>query len=201
MNGLPLVSEKFQSASSIPNEVLLAGLFTAIQGVVSEMTHKSAKLNSINVDNLSYHFKSYGKYQLVLVTDLSETPKIIMQKLGLRFMKEYGEQILEDTIDKTIFEPFTQSINEILMEESISDNSRMINPTRKFSPGELFQLSPNIRDIALALIAIKEGNVEEIAIESNTRIIETQQHLQKLQEMGLVGKKTIGEKAIYFCSV
>ena len=82
IDGLPIVSEKFQSAESIPNEVLLAGLFTAIQGVMSEVTHQRANLDSINVDNLSYHFKSFGKFQLVLVTNLSATPKNILQKLS-----------------------------------------------------------------------------------------------------------------------
>ena len=77
----------------------------------------------------------------------------------------------------------------------------MINAKRKFSPGELFQLSPDIREIALALIAIKEGSVDEIAAESNTNISETQIHLQTLQEKGLVGKRTTGDEVIYFCSV
>ena len=201
MNGRPLVSEKFQSADSIPNETLLAGLFTAIQGFMYEVTHDEAKLNSITVDNLSYHFKSYGKYQIVLVTDLSETPKVVMQKIGLRFMKEHGEQLFNETTDKTMFEPFIQSINEIIMEKSISDDSRMINPTKKFSPDELFRFSPDIRAIALALITIKEGSVDEIAAESNTDISVTQQHLRILQKKGFIGKRTTGEKITYFCSI
>ena len=134
IDGLPIVSEKFQSAESIPNEVLLAGLFTAIQGVMSEVTHQRASLDSINVDNLSYHFKSFGKFQLVLVTNLSATPKNILQKLGFRFMKDYGEQLMNNNMNRIEFEPFIQTINEIINEETITDSSKLINPRKKFSP-------------------------------------------------------------------
>jgi len=201
IDGLPIVSEKFQSAESIPNEVLLAGLFTAIQGVMSEVTHKRAKLDSINVDNLSYHFKSFGKFQLVLVTNLSATPNNILQRLGFRFMKDYGEQLMDDKPNRLLFEPFVQTINEIINEETKTDSSRLINPTKKFSPKELYKLPQEVRIVALSMITLKEGNIDQIASESKISKGEAKHHLQTLQNLGFIGKKITQDDSFYFCSV
>jgi len=200
MDGRPIVSEKFQSAESIPNETLLAGLFTAIQGVASEMTQKKSEVNSIKIDNLSYHFKSFGKYQIVLVTDLSKTPENILHKLGLNFMKEYGEKLMNGFIDKSVFRPFIKTINEIVREELTTDDFKMINPSKKFSPGVLYELPANLRSIALAIIALKEGSIDQIAKESGNNLRDTEQSLQILQQMGLIGKKVADEHPVYFCS-
>ncbi|MHA1978213.1 MAG: hypothetical protein ACW98F_14730 [Candidatus Hodarchaeales archaeon] len=200
MDGRPIVSEKFQSAKTIPNETLLAGLLTAVQGVASEITKKAdAEINSIMIDNLSYHFKSFGQYQIVLVTDLPESPENLLQKLGLSFMKDFGETLLEGSFDQEKFVPFITSINEIVKEELITDDTKMINPTKKFSSGELYQLPEELQPTALAMISLKEGNVEQIAEESGKDLIETERHLEKLQEIGLIGKK-LGDHPLYFCS-
>ncbi|MHA2224601.1 MAG: hypothetical protein ACXAC8_05325 [Candidatus Hodarchaeales archaeon] len=200
MDGRPIVSEKFQSAGSIPNETLLAGLLTAIQGVASEMTQKKSEINSIQIDNLSYHFKSFGQYQIVLVTDLPKTPETVLQKLGLRFMKEHGEQLMEGFLDTTGFKPFITTINEIVRNELIIDDSKMINPTKKFSSGELYQLPEFLQPTALAMIALKEGGIDQIAAESGISKQDTEKYLQTLQEKGLIGKKVTNEHSVYFCS-
>jgi hypothetical protein len=200
MDGRPIISEKFQSAQSIPDETLLAGLLTAVQGVASEMSKKEdAEINSIMIDSLSYHFKSFGQYQVVLVTDLPESPDTILQKIGLRFMKEYGETLLNGSLDRKKFIPFIASINEIVKEEMITDDAKMINPTKKFSTGELYQLPEELQPTALAMISLKEGNVQQIAEESGKNLKETLWHLEKLQEIGLIGKK-MTDDPIYFCS-
>ncbi|MFX0211278.1 MAG: hypothetical protein ACFFDT_35180 [Candidatus Hodarchaeota archaeon] len=200
MDGRPLVSEKFQSAESIPNETLLAGLFTAIQGVASEISKKQSEINNIKINNLSYHFKSFGKYQIVLVTDLSKTPENVLQKLGLRFMKEHGEKLLEGISDQTVFEPFINTINEVVREEFFTDDLKLINPTKKFSPVEIYHLPTYLQSTALAMITLKEGSVEQIATESGSNLRDTEQYLQVLQKMGLIGRKITEDGSIYFCS-
>ncbi|MHA1946047.1 MAG: hypothetical protein ACXAC6_13565 [Candidatus Hodarchaeales archaeon] len=200
MDGRPIVSEKFQSAKNIPDDTLLAGLLTAVQGVAAEITKKDdAEINSIMIDNLSYHFKSFGQYQIVLVTDLHESPENILQKIGLRFMKEYGEILLNGSFDQKKYRPFINSINEIVKEELITDDAKMINPTKKFSSGELYQLPEELQPTALAMISLKEGNAEQIAEESGKNLKETEEYLEKLQQIGLIGKK-MSDVPLYFCS-
>ena len=201
MDGTPLVSEKFQAAESIPNESLLAGLLTAVQGVASELVSKDSQIASMNIDNLSYHFKSFGRYQIVLVTDLIETPKAVLQKLGLLFMKEHGEELLDQTIDTQVFESFTHTIRDVISSVLLTDTSRKIIPTRKFGPGELYNFPEDLRSIALALIALREGSLNDIAHESQKSKKIAQKSLQTLQEMGFVGKKISGKDSIYFCSI
>ena len=200
MDGRPLVSETFQSVETIPNEMLLAGLMTALQGVATELSQGKSGLKSIKIDNLSYHFKSFGQYQIVLVTDLPETPENILHRLGIQFMKDFGEQLIKDSLDLNTFQPFSDTINEIVREELTIDNSKMIIPTKKFSSGELYQLPSHLQPTALAMIALKEGNVEEIASESEKSIEDTVDNLESLQNMGLIGKKVTNDHVSYFCS-
>ena len=200
MDGRPLVSETFQSVETIPNEMLLAGLMTALQGVATELSQGKSGLKSIKIDNLSYHFKSFGQYQIVLVTDLPETPENILHRLGIQFMKDFGEQLIKDSLDLNTFQPFSDTINEIVREELTIDNSKMIIPTKKFSSGELYQLPSHLQPTALAMIALKEGNVEEIASESEKSIEDTVDNLESLQDMGLIGKKVTNDHVSYFCS-
>ncbi len=200
MDGRPLVSETFQSAETIPNEMLLAGLMTALQGVATELSQGKSGLKSIKIDNLSYHFKSFGQYQIVLVTDLPETPENVLHRLGIQFMKDFGEQLIKDSLDLNTFQPFSDTINEIVREELTIDNSKMIIPTKKFSSGELYQLPSHLQPTALAMIALKEGNVEEIASESEKSIEDTVNNLESLQDMGLIGKKVTNDHVSYFCS-
>jgi hypothetical protein len=200
MDGRPLVSEAFQSAETIPNEMLLAGLMTALQGVASELSQGKSGLKNIKIDNLSYHFKSFGQYQIVLVTDLSKTPENVLHRLGLQFMKDFGEELINDSLDLNTFQPFVDSINKIVREELTIDESKMIVPTKKFSSGELYQLSSSLQSTALAMIALKEGSLEEIASESEKSINDTVKNLEALQEMGLIGKKVTDDRTCYFCS-
>jgi hypothetical protein len=114
-------------------------------------------------------------------------------------MREFGEALLDDSFDQKMFVTFIMSINEIVKEELIIDNAKMINPTKKFSSGELYQLPEELQPTALAMISLKEGGAERIAQESGKNLEETQRHLEKLQQMGLIGKKS-GDAPIYFCS-
>ena len=132
IDGRPIVSEKFQSADSIPNEMLLGGLFTALQGVAEEMTKNESELKSIEIENLSYHFKSFGYYRIILVTNLPETPDTIIQKLGLSFMKDFGEQLMDGFAETHPYRPFKKTINEIIQSELLIDESKSINRSFNF---------------------------------------------------------------------
>ncbi|MFW9855635.1 MAG: hypothetical protein ACFFFG_11270 [Candidatus Thorarchaeota archaeon] len=200
ITGKPIVSEKFQSASSIPREALLAGLLTAIQGATTEITVNKSELNTIVVDNLSYHFKTFGRYQIVLVSDISKSPENVLKRIGLRFMKEYGEKLLEGDLNNQTFTPFIKTIREVVQEESYIDNLKMIDPTEKFSPKVLYELPNSLRTVAVTMITLKEGNLDQIAEESGKDVDETKNLLFSLQELGLIGKRITNGNAIYFCS-
>jgi hypothetical protein len=200
IDGRPLVSTKFQSSDSIPNEILFGGLVTALQGVASELTENNSELKSMKIEDLSYHFKSFGYFRIVLVTDLPDRPENVIHKIGLRFMKEHGEQIIDlGLINESDFESFQCMMKEIIQDELVIDESNLINPTKKFNTSELVNLDETIQPTALALIALKEGTANQIAKESGIDEQETFYNIHQLQEKGLIGKKKVKGETTYFC--
>ncbi|MHA1982808.1 MAG: hypothetical protein ACW967_00540 [Candidatus Hodarchaeales archaeon] len=201
IDGRPFVSVKFQSAISIPDDLLLGGLFTALQAVTSELTSQKSELNSIIIENLSYHFKSFGDFRIVLVTNLQEEPTNLMHMLGLRFLKEYGEQIIDlGVFDESDFVHFKLVMKELISRDLSIDESSTINPSIKFTTGEIYGLESAIRPTALALISLREGTVNQIAKESGLDEEITNNNLDHLQEKGLVGKKNHKGEIKFFCS-
>ncbi|MHA1991072.1 MAG: hypothetical protein ACW981_08885 [Candidatus Hodarchaeales archaeon] len=201
IDGRPFVSVKFQSADSIPDDLLLGGLFTALQAVTSELTSKKSELNSILIENLSYHFKSFGDFRIVLVTNLQQEPKNLLHMLGLRFLKEYGEQIIDlGVFDESDFVHFKLVMKELISHELSIDESSTINPSVKFTTGEIYSLESAIRPTALAMISLREGTAIQIAKESGLNEEKTYNNLNQLQERGLVGKKNINGETKFFCS-
>ncbi|MFX0094962.1 MAG: hypothetical protein ACFFBD_24720 [Candidatus Hodarchaeota archaeon] len=197
-SGNTVVEEFFQSVDDIPDGTLMGGLITALQ-TFSAQIHRS-EMKTIEIEGLSYHIRSFGLYRIVLVTNLPTTPEDIIQTLGLRFMKEYGEILLEQQHNLTVYSPFKRTIRELMTELMISDESGSIKPTKKLNTGEIFSLPHHLQSTALAMISLLEGTVEEIALEIEAEISVTEENLQSLNEMGFVGKKQKDGKTIYFCS-
>ncbi len=193
-----LLSQNFQSVETISDEQLLRGLFTALQDVGNEVTERSTELKSIEIGGISYHVRSFGPVRIVLVTDVPKSPQDIIQMLGLRFIKEYGEVLSESHHNSNIFAPFKKIISEIITDETISDESKFLKPTKVLDTGAIFNLPHHLQSIALTMISLKEGTIEEIAQEKGEDIDNTLSNITALQEMGYIGTKQKKEKTIYF---
>ncbi|MFW9995981.1 MAG: hypothetical protein ACFFD4_28330 [Candidatus Odinarchaeota archaeon] len=203
-DGRTLVSENFQSDETLPNEILLGGLFTALQGVAAEVSRNESELKSIEIEGLSYHIRSFGFYRVILVTNVpTSLNEDIIQTLGLRFMKEFGEKLIEagGRINLREFSPFKKIIHEIIQPGTVSDESKSIKPSKILSTGEIFSLPHHLQSTALAMISIEEGSIEEIARESKNSNEDAEKYVIELKNMGYVGKKDSQGKTIYFCSL
>lgn len=196
-DGSPLLSEYFQSEENLPNSVLLGGLVTAIKGFTTEVLQDD--MRTIEVEGLAYHVRSFGFYNIVLVTDLSKEPGKIIQELGLRFMMMYGEEMLEkaNRVDK--FTPFKDTIKEIIGIQSF-DESGSIKPSKILNTKEIFDLNNDLQAVALAMISLGEGTISQIAEESEIGERDLEQKLDQLQKLGYLGKKTKNEMKVYFCT-
>ncbi|MFW9777769.1 MAG: hypothetical protein ACFFE8_02865 [Candidatus Heimdallarchaeota archaeon] len=201
-DGRTILSETYQNPDNIPNEVLFGGLITALQHVAAAMTRNQSEMRTIEIEGLSYHIRSFGLIRVILVTNFSQSPDAIIQTLGMRFLKTYGERLLSNEIllDLNIFLPFKQVISEILGEE-IVDGSKSIVPSKVLTTGEIYSLPHELQDAALAMISLKEADIATIATECQTTPDLASKKLQRLQELGYIGKKDIGGHVVFFCSI
>ncbi|MHA2225427.1 MAG: hypothetical protein ACXAC8_09495 [Candidatus Hodarchaeales archaeon] len=200
-DGRTLISEHFQSSEEISNEIILGGMITALQHMTTEMTRGDSELRTIEIEGLSYHIRSFGLIRIVLVTDVPKIPEEIIQILGLRFMNEYAEILMDWDSNLNTFIPFKSTINEILQMETVTDESKSIKPTKKLGTGEIFSLPHHLQSTALALVSIEEGCIEDIAKECGEDVIDIKRNLTVLQKEGFIGRKEKEGKTYYFCSI
>lgn len=199
--GKTILSENFQSTEDIPNEVLLGGLFTALQQIAAEMTQKKAVMKSVEIEGLSYHIRSFGLVRIVLVTNVPKTPEEIMQTLGLRFINEYGDVLTQAEFDLTTFNPFRKTIQEIMKQLVGYDESKSIKPSKRLNTGEIFSLPHHLQSTALALVTLEEGTINDIALESGEKANVIKKNLATLKEKGFIGIKKRKKKTVYFCTI
>ena len=198
-DGRTLLAEHFRTPDEKSNDILFGGLITALQGMAS--TVAQGEMNTIEIEGLSYHIRTFSFFRVVLVTNTVTTPDNIIQILGHRFLNEYGDILTDWDSNLNVFLPFKETITEVLKRFFAVDTSKSIDPLKKFTTADIFALSHELHATALALLTLVEGTVLEIATESGESEEITHQKLKKLQEMGYIGKKEIEEEILFFCSV
>ncbi|MHA2364182.1 MAG: hypothetical protein ACXAC7_09510 [Candidatus Hodarchaeales archaeon] len=199
-SGIMLLSEFFQSKKSVPDVFLLGGLLTALQGVATEITSSPSEMNSFEVGGISYHIQSFAFFRIVVVTNFAESPIEIIQSLGLRFIKDYRDELVEENTNLKTYSPFIKTIREVVKEKSTIDETRTLNPTKILDTAEIFELPQELHSTALAVLTLEEGTVEQIAKEIGEQEDITTNNLVSLQKYGFIGKKIIDQNIIYFCS-
>lgn len=199
-DGRTILSENFQSTKGLPDDVLFGGVLTALQAMTAEMTNHRSEMKSVEIEGLSYHIRSFGLIRVVLVTDAPKTPEDILQVLGLRFIKNYGEVLIQKNFDLNIFDPFRKTIEEIVQQLE-TDVSKSIQPAKKLTTGEVFSLPTELHSTALALISLESGTLNEIAMESGNPVKTTEKNLSALQNKGFIGTKKENGSVRYFCSI
>ncbi|MFX0116105.1 MAG: hypothetical protein ACFFB3_16260 [Candidatus Hodarchaeota archaeon] len=202
-DGKTILAENFQSIEVVPDEQLLGGIISALQAVTAEITHDQSEMKSIEIEGLSYHIRSFGFYRIVLVTDVLKTPEEMIQKLGMRFMKEFGEVLVDEVLNVPLetFSPFKKTIYEIVTSETDTDDLKSIKPTKMLTTDEIFGLPHHLQPTALAMVSLQEGTIEEIVIESGVGQDDTTKNLEGLREMGFIGVKIREGKTTFFCSL
>jgi hypothetical protein len=199
-SGELMYSESFQTMKNMKDLDLVSGLLTALRMFANEVTHADVK--AFEVEGLTYHFQSFDLFYVVLVTSSMEEPQVYLHQLGLRFMKKYGENYLtikDKALDYSCFDTFKGDIAEVL--GSIVDVSSSINPTKKLTTAEIFNLPIETQKVALVILEIEQGTVEDIIREGNLEKLDTIEVLNKLVEIGFIGLKADDGKEVYFCTI
>jgi hypothetical protein len=131
---------------------------------------------------------------------MEEPPQQYLHQLGLRFMKKFSDILTgkDKTYDFTIFNTFKNDVEKVL--GSIVDVTSSINPTKKLTTAEIFNLPVETQKVALAILQIEEGSLENISKEVGLDNSITKKLLEKLITIGFIGQKTSNEEIIYFCT-
>ncbi|MHA1945564.1 MAG: hypothetical protein ACXAC6_01055 [Candidatus Hodarchaeales archaeon] len=200
--GRPLLSQHFQSTDNIPDEVLLGAVLTAFKDLSADVTsQKTWGMETLGMGRLFYHTKSFGPFNVFIVTNTPKGHENLLRTIGLRFMREHHQEVVHDYFgDLRIFDTFKQTIQEILQEQNLVDESGRIISTKRFSVGEIFDLAIDLQATALALITLEEGTLEEISKESGESPIQTVNSLNELQKMGFIGRREKEGKQVFFYS-
>ncbi len=124
------------------------------------------------------------------------------QPLGIHFMKEYVEGLVDDALNVVLdsFSSSPKTRQDGLSPERLSEEVLSLKPTKILSPKEILYLPHQFKATALAVVTLQEGTLEEIAAESGIDQDRTQKHLARLREMGYVGVKMSAGKPTYYCS-
>ncbi|MFQ5980027.1 MAG: hypothetical protein ACE5OZ_17990 [Candidatus Heimdallarchaeota archaeon] len=202
-DGRTVLAEHFQSTDDLPDELLVGAFFSSLRIMAAEMTKKRSEIKSVQIEGFAYHIRSYGLFQVILVSDDPQAPENLIQTLGYRFMREYGEGLLDNWSLLGTFIPFKTVLHEVIQNESetIIDNSRSILPEKQLEPNEIFTLPHHLQTTALAILSLQEGTIKEIAEESRSDASRTETNLVSLREMGFIGIKETSGTRKYFCSI
>lgn len=194
-NGTPMISETFQAAEDLPDEFLLSGLFSALQSF-SDAVVKQA-MRTIHVEGLSFHIQSFDLYTIVLVTDQAKKPDEIINTLGMRFMKLFGDVLVDEIpVSLNTFEPFRSEISEVVGSES-TDSRGMMKPAKKLTTVEIFELPSHLHQTALAILSLERFTVGELAAEVGLDVSKVEGHLAELAQLGFLGQRDDR----FFCSI
>lgn len=194
--GRIMLSEQFQSIEGVSDDILLGGALATIKN----MNAGTAEIDSVEVEGLSFHVRSFGLIRIVLVTSTPKSPEEIIQIVGFRFINEYSDVLMRTDYRTDVFETFKETIREIVPETVISDESKSIEPTIKLGTGEIFGLPTRLQKTALAMVSLRTGTLEDIVQENGDNITDVEQDLNTLQKMGFVGIKQSNGKTTYYCS-
>lgn len=204
-DGRTIFTEYFMDSRNLPDAVILGGFLTAFQAVAYSIAQ--SEISTITIEGFAYNIRSFGLVRVCLVTDIPSTAEKkgqkdeLIQKIGLRFVKEYGSILTLLDFSLNIFDSFKTIIYEVLGQDVLIDQSQRINPIKKLTTGEIFSLPTRIHATALAMISISEGTTRDIAIESRKNLETTKKNLTYLQQQGFIGVKQVKGKKVHFCSL
>ncbi|MHA2031225.1 MAG: hypothetical protein ACW99A_04940 [Candidatus Kariarchaeaceae archaeon] len=197
-DGREMMSEIFQSPKNIPNNAILSALLTAFQAMSEDLTKKPGSAEQLNLRGLNYHIQFFGNFQVVLVTDGESRPAKVLTTLGWRFYKHYAEVLNAWTGNQKLFENFRDDIHEVVKKHLEVDMSGSLDPTKILDTATIFEMDPNLRPTALALLTLEKATMAEIMDEVDIEVNLLQEHLEELKDQGYIGVRDKEGEDLYF---
>lgn len=190
-NGLCLFQQSF--TANAPPYGLITGLLTAVQAFVFEVTGDYP--TELSTGGFSFHLKKYGPLTFVLTTSSTSKPIENLNTLGLRFMTKFGAIAAKWKGKVSDFHDFKYDVEEVLGKSQIK---KRIDPYNPLTGMTLLTLDIELQDVAQALIQSGEASSEELTKITGKSEYITRMKLEKLLELGHVGRTQDDDDFIYF---
>lgn len=196
VDGIELVSEKFQSQVTIPDTTLLSALFIAFQQMADSVTSLGIP-KKICFDEMTYHLQSFGNFQVVIVTDTDKGPRDLLYTLGYQFMGHSSHLIRFDG-NISRFEAFRDVIKKVIAGSASADLSKSLNPGAFLDARTIMSLPQKVQKTARAVISYGSSSFEDLLEELNCEEPELIENLEYLRKNGYVGIKSVNGVNHYF---
>lgn len=145
-----------------PPSQLLTGMMRAMQDFIFELT--GDYITEIVAGGFRFFCELFGPLMIVLVTsptieknDFNVDSKL--NKIGLRFMRNYGAILDAWKGDVNEFIEFENDIAEILGDFSVVS----VQPIKQLTGLSLLSLSPSVQHVARILVELGRGTKEDIS--------------------------------------
>lgn len=200
-DGREIMSQIYQSPENVPEAAILGGLLSAFQYMSEDLAKNRGGAEKLNLSGIVYHLRSFGDFQVVIVTDVDNAPAKILDTLGWRFLQNHGERLINWTGNQTLFEPFREIINSVVMRHSSVDITSSLDPTKTLDTASIFLLPKDVQPVAKALTMLEFATIEELMeeVESPSELV--LEKLEILQKNGYVGLREKEGKRQYFATI
>jgi len=181
-----------------PPYLLVTGLLAALQDFVFEVSN--SYISSFTAGEYTFLCEKRGPIQVVIATTLEGEKKPNLEfnllQIALRFINKYGELLEEWDGNTVVFDTFITELEEILGKEDLKYRESV--PTNPLSSFTLVKLESNLQETAQAMLQIRNGNISQVHELTDRTIYQIQSDLDKLVELGHIGRYSSEGKWIYF---
>ncbi|MFX0016043.1 MAG: leucine-rich repeat domain-containing protein [Promethearchaeota archaeon] len=140
-------------------------------------------IEKIDLDPLSQKTGLFLSLENNPLQDIDLEPLFNIDNLHLGLPRELSHKTLEQV----------RALQEMGVQMSVK-------PLRKLTTGEIYNLPFELQDLAITMLSLVEGTVDEIAQAIDVPINEVLPKIETLQMMGYIGKIQKGGETVYFRS-
>ncbi|MFX1535882.1 MAG: hypothetical protein ACFFDI_16830 [Promethearchaeota archaeon] len=181
-------------AKDMPDSDLISSFLSAVDSFASEVI--GGDVRTFKIEQITYRFRGFRDFFVVIGMDKEyKEVDILLEKIGMAFMIEHGADLKPWKGTTKPFRKFEATFERLLEEAGFKkDMWDSIFPTQALDALELGQIPENIRKVAMALLTIRKGTLDDIIAELELKkpimpetIEFVRRALDYLIEAGLIG--------------
>lgn len=151
-----------------PDPDLISPLLVSVEAFAAEVMKSEIKSFQIESRNqTTFYFQSFHEFSVVISLDrIYEKIELLLEKIGMSFMVNHGDHFKPWKGSVRPFQEYETTLERILEEFGFKKEMwKVIFPIQALDALTLNKLSKDMRPVALTLLTIREGTLEDITAE------------------------------------